>query len=35
MKKLIVLSVLTVIVLSSCRSTRSGCPDTWDKVGYR
>ena len=27
--------VMLLISMSSCRTTRNGCPDTWNKVGYR
>ena len=32
---LIVGITLVVFSMSSCRSTRSGCPDTWNMIGYR
>ena len=27
--------LIAILMLSSCRSTRPGCPDTWGKIGYR
>ena len=27
--------LIAVLILSSCGTTRNGCPDTWNKVGYK
>ena len=36
LKLLIICAIaIAVVGLTSCRSTRDGCPDTWGKVGYK